>query len=400
MALLNTLLTPAFTTAWNGSSFSSTHSITVSAGQDYLIVRLGAATPPAMTITYGGSALAALSWVSDTNSRTAGIYVLATPPAGTADLIIDTGGGSRSGQACVDEASGISAIGTPDAFGGFRVNSSATLATAAGDIVIDLLSADQIATAGAGQITQVINTNNFSASSKTATATSTTLSWTHAGDHVVHSAVVLTAGAAGPTINTIDAQARTGGSVSFTVSNFTGAITGANINDGTLSLNASSVIDNGGGSYTANFPSLSTLPVMPRPSTGLTFEATNATESATAAIELLPDSGFDSENTITPALGLLPKDWGFNQSNLDATDHYIWRLSDVQPVETRIVEHFPNGQSVGYRAGTYLVYGWDSTDGQISKIEITLLPEGGGGIGSDPIISVVIESSQITSNPI
>lgn len=185
--------------------------------------------------------------------------------------------------------------------------------------------------------------------------------------------------ASGPTIDTSDAQARTGGSVNFTVSNFTGAITGANINDGTFAFNASSVVDNGGGSYTANFPSLSTLPITPAPTTGLTFEATNATESAMAVIELLPDAGFTDQIAITPAVGLMSRDWGFNQPNLSAGDYFVTRDADT------FVTHNTNGTSNASSAGASLVYGWDSLDGQWSSIQITYEGEGGSSIKTNNI---------------
>lgn len=196
MATLTSISTPAITTADNGGTFESTVSVTVASGEDYLVVRFsGQSIVAPSAITYAGQALTQAQFQTDTNTKAVGIYYLASPASGTNDLVVQSATVSRDYQLVIDSLNGITAVGVGSAFGGFTAGFSPSFTTVAGDIVLDIISTIPAATVGGGRTTQILNTNNASASSFEATSTSTLMDWTATGDWAARAGQVFTAGA-------------------------------------------------------------------------------------------------------------------------------------------------------------------------------------------------------------
>lgn len=205
MATLTSISTPAITTADNGGTYESTVSVNVASGEDYLVVRFsGQSIFAPSAITYNGVALTQAQFQTDTNTKAVGIYYLASPASGTNDLVVQSATVSRDYQLVIDSLNGISGVGAGSAFGGFTAGFSPSFTTVAGDIVLDVISTIPAATVGGGRTTQILNTNNASASSFEATGTSTLMDWTATGDWAARAGQVFTAGAPSRSITNID----------------------------------------------------------------------------------------------------------------------------------------------------------------------------------------------------
>ena len=206
MALLTNISTPSVTLSWDGvSQFDATTSITVPAGAVYLVVRTTSTGAGPNTFTYNGVALTQAENKSNSNSGYAGLYYLANPSIGTFDLFIAKSSGATY-QLVIDSVSGASSVGGAVSFGAYDTNRSMDVTTVSGDLVLDSLYVPQTVTAGAGQTTQLLNTNNASASSETATGTTTTMSWTQPADFVAQVAVAFSSGAAPMSITDVDSD--------------------------------------------------------------------------------------------------------------------------------------------------------------------------------------------------
>jgi len=200
--VLSNTTNKAFATSWNGSSFDDTTSYTVVAGTDVLSVRLGGVVKNPQTIEFNGVALLLRVEEGDTNSNKARIYDLVNPPIGTYDLYINTGGNGRSYVLSIASLSGVdttSPVGDIDSAGGWGANRALTLTTAIDDFVIDLL-VSQTATVGTGQVVQLLNVDESSASFEIAVGSSTTMGWSHAAFWSAIAAVVYQPSAGGSEI--------------------------------------------------------------------------------------------------------------------------------------------------------------------------------------------------------
>lgn len=229
MATFNSISTPAFTTTWNGSSFDNTESILVPADADYVVVfaRLNGTSLPG-TVEFNSAAMTTIN-ASDTNSASAQIYYIAAPAAGTYDFTVDTTTTATSFQCIIGTVSGASGIGDTDTIGGYGGDRSLTLTTIADDLVMDILSSWQTMTVGAGQTTTLLNTNDTSGSQKTATTTTTAMSWTHAADWSSQAAIVFTDGGSSTSITQTDTTPEDGAQQTVTCANMTGPITAATL---------------------------------------------------------------------------------------------------------------------------------------------------------------------------
>lgn len=194
MPTITNISTPQVILSWNNNEFDSTTSITVPAGTDYLVIRVGSGTTTTgpSGIEYDGSALTRLSYLNNGNGGGVGIYYLKNPPIGTFDLYITKTQGSTY-QFSADAVSNAAYVGTAESFGSYNTGSTNSLdiETISGDLVLDVFhqpDGNEV-TVGADQSTQLLNLNEISASSKTATSTTTTMSWGITPDFVAHSAV-------------------------------------------------------------------------------------------------------------------------------------------------------------------------------------------------------------------
>jgi len=183
IAFNDTTTTDSITTTWNGSSFDSTLSKTLTSGANLISVRLGGGGG-AVTVTWNGTALTQRLAQNTGNSDTVRLLDLVTPDIGTYDLVIDSGGSGRSFEVITSSLSGVDTgtpVSTSDSASGFAANKSVTLTTNTDDMVLDVLASEgQTATVGAGQTQDLATTNNIAASYEASTTTSTTMSWTHA----------------------------------------------------------------------------------------------------------------------------------------------------------------------------------------------------------------------------
>ena len=212
--------------------------------------------------------------------------------------------------------------------------------------------------------------NSDSGESRTSTLDGTSAlaaSWTDngGGNNYVFGAFANSTAAAGASIDSSDAQGRLGGSVSYTVSSFGSTINDTDINDGTFEVEATSENDT-----SAAFPGLSHGLVIPQFGAGRTLQVSDGTDTDTATIEFLPPSGYTHQAVGTVSGGLAEKDWAYTLSNLDNTDLYVTRDADT------FVTHSNDGTSAITAAGTTEVWGWDSTDGKLTRIEITYNAQG------------------------
>jgi hypothetical protein len=164
---------------YNGSDFFKSVSFNVPSGSEVLTVRFGGSSSAASSVTYDGDALTQLLYRSDGGTRASQFWERKNPSSGTNNLIIENSG-SRTYQVIITSLSGVNTAVTGDSEASniYASSISSTLTTIADDLVLDVVVSGQTATAGAGQTTQALNAGNTSASSKTATTTSTTMSWT------------------------------------------------------------------------------------------------------------------------------------------------------------------------------------------------------------------------------
>lgn len=176
-------LTP--TPVFNTSVWEATSSVVLTTGPNLLAVRIhtGATTPTA--VTWGGTPLTLRSSVLDGAGRGVYLYDLLNHSVGTANLVVQ----SSVSDACritvtplsnVDVTSPRGAEVTLNTSGS---NSSVVATTAIGDVVLDVITAPAALTLGASQVEQFNGADLVAgfngASSEEATATTTTMSWTH-----------------------------------------------------------------------------------------------------------------------------------------------------------------------------------------------------------------------------
>jgi hypothetical protein len=234
------LLTVAFDTEWNATSetFSKTTSVTVPAGASHLSVLLANAGDTPAIFTHDSKVLlrddTAVSGGAALDSHG---YHLDDPAEGTFDILLDSGGGSSHYTMFVIAIFGAGGVGDVKNAGDWSVDKSLSMATEAGDLVIDVISSDVSAIASAGQTTVVPYQDGGGVSTKVATGTSTAVGWTHAGTWTAMVATVYTTAVAGDTI-TPDSDNITDGDLSndYTFGGFPdgapdeGALDGAPVN--------------------------------------------------------------------------------------------------------------------------------------------------------------------------
>ena len=180
-----------------GSSLSFAHTVN-SGTHGILLVEVagthGNAADPVSSVTYGGQSLTYVGAANLPNNTFADIWYLLAPPAGTANVVVTTAG-SQHFMAGATDYFGVNQttpLGTLYTATGFSTTPSVTLASAAGQLVVDSLGthgdAAWITPTGPGQ-TQLWSQNTGGASgdglgggSDQAGAASVTMSWSEGGN--------------------------------------------------------------------------------------------------------------------------------------------------------------------------------------------------------------------------
>ena len=215
MAILQTnIQSQSVTTVWNDvDRHLSTTAYTASA--DVLVVRLmGAAADPA-AITYNGVALTLQVSENDGDQGDTKIYHLLSAASGANNLVIDTGGQSRTWRMVISALSGVDTgtAATTATDSGYKGTLSCAPVTVVDGFVVDAICIWDTftAVAGSGQTqttTLEAATTNYTTytSSETATTTSTTMDWalTGADNRVSQAAIAYSPSASGPTITNVN----------------------------------------------------------------------------------------------------------------------------------------------------------------------------------------------------
>jgi YD repeat-containing protein len=171
------------------SGGTANQSITVASGAEMLTVCVLTPTAGAITsMSYNGSGLTSRVTVNDSNSRTAAIYDLANPTAGTINLVVN--GGNVTSVIVVRSLVGIDTgtpRGTAQSYGAFGGNRTLTLTTVSGDVGIDIIGNVNTLTTTDSRATQyngvnAVGTTDVASSEKVASGTSTVMNWTHTSD--------------------------------------------------------------------------------------------------------------------------------------------------------------------------------------------------------------------------
>lgn len=169
---------------FSSGAFRTTFNVTVASGQNMLTVRITGTTRAPSSITFNGVALTQRVVNGDFNAR---VWDLLNPDVGTFALEVAASGGELFGViatplAGVDATTPRRTTGTSGAVTG---TSTITLTTVADDLVLDCLTSNGTSlTAAGGQTDQfnVVNGNSgtgrVAASSRFATGTSTSMTWT------------------------------------------------------------------------------------------------------------------------------------------------------------------------------------------------------------------------------
>ena len=307
---ISSIQTNAITTAWNGSSYDVTVSYTCPVDSKMLSIRFSGAYDNPASITYNGVAATYRLSAATGNHDRCHIWDLVLPTTGLNNLVIDTGGFARTYDLILCSVDNIDTTNPVGASNSLDAGSVA-VTTAVDDLVLDVLvletSIDALAVAG--QTAQASSFGKVSASSKVATTTSTTMSWTYTSDWDAIAAQVYHTAATNSvdTIDTpvLDAEQNN----AFTYSGFaSGAPTsltigtaGAEFTSGNLLATAS------GGSGTFNMPDVASYSSA---TAGIPFDSaswgskvvtvSNGTESATTTLVVDPKTNWHVVEVNTP----------------------------------------------------------------------------------------------------
>lgn len=278
--MINSTTNEFLTSAWDDSSFSASTTHTTTSGANVLVVRLcGNGIAPA-GITYAGVALTQRVWQSDADSRGVGIYTLETPASGSNTLIVDAGATGKNYQVSIADITGFQAVNGTQVANGNVANQSVTVATAAGDFVLDVLSVDAVA--ATTRDTQLLNTNYASCSTFTASSTSTEMSWTHAANPTALAAISLSPTAASDTEIPTISSASTDGDTTTIVFN-------ENVDVGNGG--------NGGFTVPATYGTVTLTPITTLPASTVEFTNSRAIENGEtiSGAYVQPSDGFEDE---------------------------------------------------------------------------------------------------------
>ncbi len=189
---------------WNGSTFESTVSVTVTTGDSALVVRLvfSSSRYPA-TVTFNGVAMTTVIDQDDTNMRAVGIYELLTlPAAGSYTLSITNASATdyRILTTLLNGGGDTVVRGTATSATGYTITPTVTVTTVSGDLVFDVANTSAAPTVDGSQ-TQQMNADTYSAGSiETASGTSTVMSWSQSFDRWCIAAVPYRTSAGGSSV--------------------------------------------------------------------------------------------------------------------------------------------------------------------------------------------------------
>lgn len=314
MAITN-ILSSYETSGWTGSEWSLTQSVTVGASADYVVIAIRSGGAP-NSATFNSASVTPTVSASDSNAWWVGIYVIASPGAGTYDFQTLTGGNNFDYVIVTGDVEGSSGIADSDAAGGYAVGGrSLTLTTAADDMLMDIIATYETATASAGQTTEYAWANNGAVSTKTATGASTEMSWTHADAFSAQAAVAFTSSSSN-TLTITEDSIQYGEPITLTTSITDGNAASGSDGTTTLSLTGFTGSD---GSFTASAPAIPVGSAGWAPGSTVTITITNGTDTATDTVTLAAPDGFNTVTATTQASGLEYGDWGYvGEDGLDA----------------------------------------------------------------------------------
>lgn len=194
-----------YTYQLTGNTTTISHPVRDGANR-YMLIDLPGRYASLTSATYGGTAVPAIPG-ADAGAGTAGTAhrhvnaaALVAPPVGTASLVIVVSGNNQGtvrvrNMVDVDQSTPLRSQGG----GNYAVSSSGTsstgdtltIATQAGDLVMDLIAVSTTATMGAGQTRTGYGTqpSNQYASTKVATGTSESMAWTYSSGTFGHCAI-------------------------------------------------------------------------------------------------------------------------------------------------------------------------------------------------------------------
>ncbi|MFT3736518.1 MAG: DUF4347 domain-containing protein [Rhodocyclaceae bacterium] len=187
---------------------------TVAAGSDgMLVVEIASRyNTDATSVTYGGVALTKLSSVTSGGVVTAEIWYLLSPTAGSANVVVTIGGSAHEFVAGASNFFGVdqtTPFGTAVTKTGSGTSVSQAVTSVSGDIVIDVMATRQQTDAtpepgGTVLWTQSVDTGSADptggSSYKTATGTSTTMTWSIDSAEYAFVGVAIKAGPVAPVI--------------------------------------------------------------------------------------------------------------------------------------------------------------------------------------------------------